>query len=91
MIDYLCAGRQYRSQVEEAYRYETFLSNVKKIELHNTKFQNGQATYWMGVNQFADMVSFCSSLKMKKNIHKQHTQACFSVRIIHYLPVMYAS
>ncbi|KAK7107254.1 procathepsin L-like [Littorina saxatilis] len=48
-------GRQYSSKAVEAYRFQTFVSNLKKIEQHNSLFQNGNTTYWMGINQFADM------------------------------------
>ena len=71
----MCAGRQYGSQVEESYRYQTFLSNVKQIELHNAKFQNGQKSYWMGINQFADMVIKLMLVSLPKFSNKRQKVA----------------
>nr|KAG5701149.1 hypothetical protein BaRGS_002625 [Batillaria attramentaria] len=51
----LTFGRQYSSSIEESYRRQVFLQNVKRIEEHNHKFFNSKTTYWMGINQFTDM------------------------------------
>ncbi|KAL8579617.1 hypothetical protein ACOMHN_025570 [Nucella lapillus] len=50
-------GRQYRGEAEDTARYHLFVDNVKKIELHNVQFRHGNTTFWMGINQFADMTA----------------------------------
>lgn len=36
-------------------RYQIFQDNLQKIEAHNKKFENGDSSYTMAVNKFADM------------------------------------
>jgi len=45
----------YENDIEELLRKEIFLSNVQMIEEHNKKFEAGEETYGMGVNQFSDL------------------------------------
>lgn len=39
---------------EDRERFEIFKANVKRIVEHNEKFERGEVTYTMGINQFAD-------------------------------------
>lgn len=39
---------------EDRERFEIFKTNVKRIVEHNEKFERGEVTYSMGINQFAD-------------------------------------
>ncbi|KAG5876329.1 hypothetical protein JTB14_004156 [Gonioctena quinquepunctata] len=48
-------GKTYKSLVEEKIRYAIFQSNLRKIAEHNAKYDNGEETYFLGVNKFADM------------------------------------
>ncbi|KAG5862255.1 hypothetical protein JTB14_008021 [Gonioctena quinquepunctata] len=48
-------GKTYKSLVEEKTRYAIFQSNLRKIAEHNAKYDNGEETYFLGVNKFADM------------------------------------
>ncbi|KAJ8984236.1 hypothetical protein NQ317_007468 [Molorchus minor] len=48
-------GKTYRSALEETKRFAIFQDNLRKIEEHNKKFESGEKTYYLGVNQFADM------------------------------------
>lgn len=48
-------GKSYNSITEEKLRYSIFTENVQKINNHNKKFDKGETTYKMAVNQFADM------------------------------------
>uniref|UniRef100_V5GHR7 Cathepsin L-like proteinase n=1 Tax=Anoplophora glabripennis TaxID=217634 RepID=V5GHR7_ANOGL len=47
-------GRDYRNLREEQHRYTVFESNLRIIEAHNQKYQNGESLYYMGINQFTD-------------------------------------
>ena len=38
------------------YRRRTFEENLSFISKHNEQADQGHKSYWMGVNQFADMV-----------------------------------
>ncbi|KAJ8943320.1 hypothetical protein NQ318_004761 [Aromia moschata] len=50
-------GREYKSLKEEELRFAIFQDNVKKIEEHNEKYAKGESTYYMGINQFADITT----------------------------------
>ncbi|CAH1110214.1 unnamed protein product [Psylliodes chrysocephalus] len=41
--------------VEEKLRFQIFKDNLKKIEEHNVRYEDGEVRYYLGVNQFADM------------------------------------
>ncbi|KAG5684566.1 hypothetical protein PVAND_013791 [Polypedilum vanderplanki] len=40
---------------DDKKHFEIFKNNVKIIDEHNVKFNNGESTYQMGLNQFTDM------------------------------------
>jgi len=48
-------GKQYTDAFEEAYRKGIFASNLAKINQHNVEHANGEHTWKMAVNQFADL------------------------------------
>ena len=49
--------RQYVNDEEESVRRDIFKSNYNHIHLHNLEADNGQRSYRLGVNQFADMTN----------------------------------
>ncbi|TOF89230.1 hypothetical protein CGJ15_24675 [Vibrio parahaemolyticus] len=50
-------GRKYVDAEEEVYRLKVFQDNLNYIEEHNKKFANGEVTFDLAVNQFADMTN----------------------------------
>ncbi|CAH1971993.1 unnamed protein product [Acanthoscelides obtectus] len=48
-------GKAYRSFRDEQARFTIFQSNLRTIEQHNAKYENGEETYYLKVTQFADM------------------------------------
>ncbi|KAG5900618.1 hypothetical protein JTB14_017470 [Gonioctena quinquepunctata] len=58
-------NKSYLHPAEEQRRYNIFLSNLHTIEEHNKKYENGQSSFKMGVNHFADLTSeeFMESMK----------------------------
>jgi len=44
--------------VEEPIRYTIWKDNLRKVEEHNSQADRGLHTYWLGMNKYADMVSF---------------------------------
>nr|XP_015836649.1 PREDICTED: uncharacterized protein LOC103313498 [Tribolium castaneum] len=48
-------GKTYADANEENFRKQLFAKNLEKIEEHNKKYEQGQVTYTMGVNQFSDL------------------------------------
>ncbi|XP_076259749.1 cathepsin L-like [Rhynchophorus ferrugineus] len=50
-------GKTYKNQVEETKRFNIFKSNIEKIASHNARYEQGLATYTLGINQFADMTA----------------------------------
>ncbi|CAH1100335.1 unnamed protein product [Psylliodes chrysocephalus] len=50
-------GKLYRNSVEETYRFSVFQANLREIEEHNVKFEQGLSTFRMGMNQFGDLTT----------------------------------
>uniref|UniRef100_T1KIL8 Peptidase C1A papain C-terminal domain-containing protein n=1 Tax=Tetranychus urticae TaxID=32264 RepID=T1KIL8_TETUR len=48
-------NKNYAHPKEEAYRFQVFSSNLKKITEHNKRHSNGLETYDMGVNAYTDL------------------------------------
>jgi len=48
--------KTYETEAEDVLRKEIFLNNVQKIEEHNQKFEAGEVSFKLGVNQFADLI-----------------------------------
>lgn len=44
--------------MQEKLRYGIFIENVEKINKHNKKYEKGETTYKMAVNQFADLTAY---------------------------------
>jgi C1A family cysteine protease len=66
----LTHGKQYASPIEHAYRQEIFQQNLVRIQAHNAK----NATWTMGVNQFADLTAeeFRSRYSSRYHAKPQH-------------------
>ncbi|XP_049519556.1 digestive cysteine proteinase 1-like isoform X2 [Dermacentor silvarum] len=47
--------KSYSSEDEDSFRFDIFCKNVKMIEEHNAKYNRGEVSYSMGLNQFSDM------------------------------------
>ncbi|KAK3578870.1 hypothetical protein CHS0354_010231 [Potamilus streckersoni] len=50
-------NKQYESIGEEAHRRSVFAENMKKIEIYNQKYKQGETSYWLGVNHFSDLTA----------------------------------
>uniref|UniRef100_A0A6P7GVT5 Cathepsin L-like proteinase n=1 Tax=Diabrotica virgifera virgifera TaxID=50390 RepID=A0A6P7GVT5_DIAVI len=50
-------SKKYGHLKEEQVRFQVFSKNLRKIEEHNARYQNGEVSFYLGVNQFADMTS----------------------------------
>merc|ERR1712126_759464 len=48
--------KSYETEAEELLRKEIFLNNVQKVEEHNQKFEAGEVSFKLGVNQFSDLI-----------------------------------
>ena len=53
---------------EEIYRFEIFRENVQEIEEHNKLYHLGKKSYYMGVNQFSDLVREANLILKLTNI-----------------------
>lgn len=51
----LTYNKNYETIQEEAYRKSIFLKNLKEIETHNRKFEQGLESFSKGLNEFSDM------------------------------------
>nr|P13277.2 RecName: Full=Digestive cysteine proteinase 1; Flags: Precursor [Homarus americanus]CAA45127.1 cysteine proteinase preproenzyme [Homarus americanus]prf//1801240A Cys protease 1 [Homarus americanus] len=50
-------GRKYVDLEEERYRLNVFLDNLQYIEEFNKKYERGEVTYNLAINQFSDMTN----------------------------------
>nr|XP_023025725.1 cathepsin L-like proteinase [Leptinotarsa decemlineata] len=48
-------GKSYRSLREEKLRFNIFQEKLREIESHNVKYENGEESYFLAVNQFSDL------------------------------------
>lgn len=48
-------GKIYTSYLTERMRFSIFQTNLHKIEEHNTKYNNGEESYYLGINKFSDL------------------------------------
>ena len=54
-------GKNYSSAVEDKFRLKIFMENKAKIAKHNAQAHQGQQTYFLKMNNYGDLVSFCLS------------------------------
>lgn len=52
----LTHSKKYRSEHEESLRFEIFRDNKHKIAKHNQRFLNGEVSYSVDVNKYADLL-----------------------------------
>jgi len=50
-------SKTYESEEEESKRLNIYLESKKMVATHNEKFQKGEVSWQMGINQFSDMES----------------------------------
>ncbi|XP_014239947.1 protein CTLA-2-beta isoform X2 [Cimex lectularius] len=48
-------SKSYATPEEEAKRKEIWETTKKRVKEHNEKYEKGEVTFKMGVNQFADL------------------------------------
>lgn len=51
----LTFSRAYETPSEEKLRFEIFKTNFETINKHNSRYNKGEVSYTLGVNQFADL------------------------------------
>lgn len=54
----------YVDDSEELSRKNVYIENKSKIDEHNYMYENGQRTYKMAINHFADMVCLLVSVEI---------------------------
>ncbi|CAG9839871.1 unnamed protein product [Diabrotica balteata] len=48
-------SKKYEHLREEQVRFQIFSDNLRKIEEHNARYESGEVSYYLALNQFADM------------------------------------
>lgn len=48
-------SRLYKSSQEDKLRFQIFETNLELINKHNIRYEKGEVSYIMGINQFADL------------------------------------
>ncbi|CAC5393243.1 CTSL [Mytilus coruscus] len=74
-------SKSYHTIEEETYRRTVFKKNALKIEEHNKKYSLGQKSYYLGINQFADMEHWeymqHNGFQVKKTVNRTSTGSKF--------------
>ncbi|CAH1109596.1 unnamed protein product [Psylliodes chrysocephalus] len=73
-------NKDYSNIVEDKVRLEVFEENFKIIEEHNARYRAGLETYYMGINQFADLTSEEFSEKLKLQIRTGAIEGQYAIR-----------
>lgn len=50
--------KTFKDETEEAIRFEIFKDNRQYILQHNRKWENGEVSFRIGVNEYADLLNF---------------------------------
>uniref|UniRef100_A0A6P7FUB9 Crustapain-like n=1 Tax=Diabrotica virgifera virgifera TaxID=50390 RepID=A0A6P7FUB9_DIAVI len=66
-------NRNYATPNEEQRRKGIFVNTLNKIKEHNAKFEKGEISYSLGINQFADLTheEFQSRYTMKNWVEQR--------------------
>lgn len=48
--------------IEENFRMKVFMENKYRINRHNKRYERGEVSYTMKMNQFGDMVSMFNNM-----------------------------
>jgi hypothetical protein len=91
-------GKSYQSGEVEAYRLTLWVENYNRIELHNAKYRDGAASYFLAPNHFSDLpleeienMLFYKSLDAYVSFHLYRTPIPLSIlpplAIAHPIPI----
>ncbi|GFR88612.1 cathepsin L [Elysia marginata] len=50
-------NKTYKNDLEELYRKSIWKAALSYIDTHNAAYKRGEVSYYLGENEFADMVS----------------------------------
>ncbi|XP_028139912.1 cathepsin L-like proteinase [Diabrotica virgifera virgifera] len=66
-------SRNYETPNEEQHRRGIFVNTLNTVKAHNAKFERGEVSYSLGINQFADLTQdeFENRYTMKKWVEQQ--------------------
>ncbi|XP_071135630.1 procathepsin L-like [Mytilus edulis] len=74
-------SKSYHTIEEETYRRTVFKKNALKIEEHNKQYSLGQKSYYLGINQFADLEHWeymqHHGFQVKKTVNRTSTGSKF--------------
>lgn len=60
--------KSYENEEEDKKRKAIYFENKQHVEEHNKKFETGQVTWKMGINQFSDL--------SQEEFQNRHTGGC---------------
>lgn len=70
--------------MKERRRHDIFMSNLRKINEHNVRYQRNEVSYKLGINKFADMTQ--SEFARRMNGFNISEENDYSVKYREYLP-----
>ncbi|KAL3314530.1 hypothetical protein Ciccas_006852, partial [Cichlidogyrus casuarinus] len=50
-------GKNYETETENQMRHKLWLDNLRMVEEHNKRYENGEVTYYLAQNRFSDMTT----------------------------------
>lgn len=53
--------KEYVSEEEELMRRHAFVTNLRKVQQHNLRYESGEVSHKAGINEYSDMVSLTST------------------------------
>lgn len=56
--------KSYHNEQEEQVRLQIYLEKKQFVEEHNQRFQKGEVSFKLGINQFSDMLAHEVTQKM---------------------------
>merc|ERR1712002_37970 len=72
--------KSYETEAEDLLRKEIFLNNVQKVEEHNQKFEAGEVSFKLGVNQFSDVIVADAGVELATSVDWRKKGAVTAVK-----------
>nr|ACP18830.1 cysteine proteinase 1 [Chrysomela tremula] len=64
-------GKTYKSLREEKLRFNIFQDTLREIAAHNAKYESGESTYYLAINQFSDITDEEFRAMLMKNVESR--------------------
>ncbi|CAH1110878.1 unnamed protein product [Psylliodes chrysocephalus] len=75
--------KKYTNEQEENRRFKIFQEKIREIQKHNDRYNKGEVSYYMGLNQFSDLTheEFVKLLNLRKKISLDLPKTSFKIPV----------